>query len=482
MRHAPLLLALLAFAPTSTAAEPLARLTSDASAPLAISRLTGEEAISSLYRYEVELSAPPASFESLLGHAVDVSVAVPGGQTRHFAGIVSRVSQGAVARAEIVPRLWLLTRRSRSRMFQGMSVPEIVDRVLDEGQIPHSARLAGDFSPRDCVVQYNESDFAFISRLMEDEGIFYFFAHDANGESMVLGDTPAAHSDLPGGATIRWLGDKPGRGVHEWTKTQELRSGKSTLRDFAFHFPDDSFEVSAPLQESVAAGNVIHQLRAEGSANLELYEYPGEYAQRFDGDDTPPTREALAEEAARTVAIRAGEEGAQALHVEGASDLPQLTSGHRFALSGDARFDGVYIVRGVTHEFEDRPGRGGASYENSFTCVPVGLPFRPERKTPRPRAGIQSAIVTGPPGAEVHTDKLGRVKVRFFWDREGTSDEHSSCWIRVSALHAGQEDGFAVVPEVGDEVVVGFEHGDPDRPVVLGSVYNPKKPAPGPRR
>jgi len=228
------------------------------------------------------------------------------------------------------------------------------------------------------------------------------------------------------------------------------------------------------------AGGVTHRLRVSGSENLEVYEYPGEYAQRFDDDPLPP-REAIEAEGERTVAIRAEEEGAQALQIEGVSDLGQLMSGFRIALSGEPRFDGAYLVKGVTHKYNVPPS-GRATYTNTFSCLPAALAFRPERTTPKPRAGIQSAIVTGPSGSEIHTDALGRIKVRFPWDHEGTHDEKSSCWIRVGSLHAGQEGGFAPVPEVGDEVLVAFEHGDPDRPVVLGSVYNAKSPPPEPRR
>ena len=417
MRPVSPLLAVLALA-SAAAAEPLALLTSESSAPLAVSSLTGEEAISSLYRYDVVLGAAPASFESLLGHEVDVSMPLPGGNVRHFGGVVNRVSQGAVFHAEIVPRLWLLTRRARSRMFQGLSVPEILGQVFAESQIQFSARLTGEYRRRDCVAQYNETDFAFISRLMEDEGIFYFFVHDAGGETLVLGDSPVAHSDLPGGATLRWVGERPGRGVHAWTKTQELRSGKLTLRDHAFWYPDDSFPVSALLQESVVAGGVTHRLRVAGSENLELYDYPGGYAQRFDDDPLPP-REEIEAEAERTVAIRAEEEGAQALHVEGASDLGQLTSGYRVALSGNPRFDGAYIVNRVTHKFDVPPSGRGVNVSNTFSCIPVGLAFRPVRRTPRPHAEPQDAIVTGPAGSEIYTDALGRIKVHFFWDRDG---------------------------------------------------------------
>src|SRR4029079_17678941 len=170
----------------------------------------------------------------------------------------------------------------------------------------------------------------------------------------------------------------------------------------------------------------------------------------------------------------------QALVVEAASDLGQLASGHKFALTGHPDADGEYVITAVTHSARPRTARRrGLDYANTFTCIPAGLPFRPARVTPRPRiAGLETAIVTGPAGATTYTDACGRVKVQFHWDREGKRDENSSCWVRVGALHAGQETGFLAVPSVGDEVIIAFLDGDPDRPIIAGSAYNPNPPPP----
>lgn len=459
-------------------AEPAMTLSGATSTPIAIARLSGGEAISSLYRYEVELAGAPAAFESFLGRELTATLPLPDGTARHVSGICARVSQGTGQRLELVPKLWLLTRRAQSRMFRDLSVPEILARVLAEGEIPHRALLVGESPRRDCVVQHNETDFAFLSRLMEEEGIFYFFVHAAGGHEMVIANSPQGHPDLPAGTLVRWLGAGRGAGVHEWAKTQELRSGKTTLRDHAFQYPEEDFEVSALLPESVAAGRVTHRLQVEGNAALEVYDYPGRYAGRFDGLDDPH-REDIASEAERAVAIRMEEEAAPALVVEGAGQLAHFTSGHRFTLTGHVDADGRYILTSVAHTATVLPGRRGVEVRTRFTCIPEAVRFRPPRVTPRPvAAGVERAIVTGPAGAEIHTDKYGRVKVQFHWDRQGARDENSSCWIRVGTLHAVQEDGWQAVPEVGDEVLVAFEHGDPDQPVIVGSVYNPERPPP----
>jgi type VI secretion system secreted protein VgrG len=471
MRRTPFLLVLLAC--PAAAVQPSATLAVEGAAPIAISRLEGEEALSALFHFDIELVGN-VPFETLLGKEVVATLPLPDGGTRYFAGICSRVSQGQRQTVEIVPRLWLLTRESRSRMFQSMSVPEIVAAVLAESGIESDQRLLGDFPSRDCVVQRNETDFAFISRLMEEEGIFYFFTHSPTGHSMVLANTPQAHPSLPQGGTVRWLGGSPkaGHGVTEWTKTQELRTGKVTLSDYTFTFPREPLLATGLIQESVAVGAVTHRLRLPVNQALEVFDFPGRYAQRFDGVDGASLGD-FESEAARTAEIRAGEETARALFIEGAGDVGQLTSGHTFVFAGHFNANGQYVVTAARHTWSLLPSRKGFDVRTAFTAIPIGLPFRPARVTPRPvLVGVENAVVTGPAGSTTHTDSLGRIKVKFPWLPDGASDENSSCWIRVGALHAGQQNGWTLVPEVGEEVLVAFEHGDPDRPVVIGSVWN----------
>ena len=468
-------LALLTTADASAATNATLTLTAGGRT-FAAAALEGAERVSQLFRFVVDVpAANPGAlpFDALLGQPVSASLALPNGATRHFNGIASRISQGStdksiVFRIEVVPQLWLLTRTSNSRAFQDLSVPDILTRVLSERGIPFQLNLQGAYPPRDFVLQYRESDFAFVSRLMEEEGIFYFFEHGAGGHTLVIADSPQSHPVVPAKATIPFGRDA----IHDWTKTQELRSGKHSLRDYHFTVPGDDFAVSAEIPSTVPVGTVNHRLQTPLTRSLEVYDWPGEYAQRF--DDASPTGAAVRAEGPRTGAIRSEQEAAQAIAIQGGSVVPSLTAGHKFTLAGHFDANGQYVVTGVKHTARD-PGTGNhrVDSDNSFTCIPASLPFRPVRTTPRPVvAGMQTAVVTGPAGSQVFADRYGRVKVQFMWDREGRRDENSSTWIRVSTLHGGSS--FAL-PEVGDEVLVGFLEGDPDQPIIVGSVPNTQR-------
>ena len=327
-------------------------------------------------------------------------------------------------------------------------------------------------------MQYRESDFDFASRLMEEEGIFYFFTHTAGGHKLVVGDSPAAHQDVPGERTLTYdprANPPPGSpAVDSWTKSQLLRSAKVTLGDHQFELPQDRIEAAARMQESAVAGQVTHQLQVPATANLELYDYPGGYAERFDGvgpggGDRPGDLEKVQPDAQRTAGIRIQAEAAGAVEIAASSSAGNLTSGHRFALSGHFDADGQYVLTEVEHTASlPEPNSGHLSYANTFRCIPSSLPFRPPRTTPIPTAGAETAVVVGPAGEEIYTDKYGRIKVQFHWDREGKHDETSSCWIRVVQPVV---QGPQVSPVIGDEVFVAFEDGDPDRPIALGRLY-----------
>jgi type VI secretion system secreted protein VgrG len=269
--------------------------------------------------------------------------------------------------------------------------------------------------------------------------------------------------------------------VFEWEKTQELRSGKVTLRDYEFELPHASLEATATIPESVQAGRVTHALRLAGNESLELYDYPGRYAQRFDGigpggEERPQDLQRLLQVAPQVAETRMQEEAVASLAVSGSSTYRALASGHTFTLAGHFDADGRYLLTGVTHSASQPAavnGTRGFEYSNSFTCIPEGLLFRPPRVTPRAVvAGPHTAFVVGPAGATTFADRYGRVKVQFHWDREGKRDENSSCWVRVVQPTATGQRGLYSLPEVGDEVVVSFLEGDPDQPVIVGRVYN----------
>jgi type VI secretion system secreted protein VgrG len=457
--------------------------------------LAGQEGVSQPFSFHLDLLAPNRTsvpFEKLLGQKITVALTLEDGKTRrYFNGLCCRLSQGVrddtftSYRMEIVPEFGLLTHRVQSRIFQHLSVPEILNRVLDGLDV--AFEIQGTFHPRDYCVQYRESDFAFASRLMEEEGLFYFFKHRADGHQMVIANSGRSHPEVPGNSRVAFEGMDGGNRdddrIAEWEKVQELRSSKYTLWDHCFELPHKHLEAGASILESVQVGSVAHPLRVGGNDRLEIYDYPGEYAQRSDGVDRGGAErladlQKIYDDNRRTAGIRMQQEALPGLVIQGSGNCRQFVSGHRFTLERHFNANGPYLLTGVQHSAQMtgnfRSGDGGEFvYQNRFTCIPLGLPFRPLRQTPRPFVrGTQTAVVVGPPGEEVFTDKYGRVKVQFHWDREGQHDADSSCWVRVAQLWAGKRWGASFWPRVGQEVVVSFLEGDPDRPLIVGSVYN----------
>lgn len=504
-RRAPVLLlfGLLVFPATAAVAQTVSLTTPLGGEPLVVEGFRGEEGVSRLASFTVDFNAArmrDIPFDALLGQEVAVTVAQTNGMTRSFNGFVSRFSAGKLdARAhytmEFGPKAWLLTRRRTSRIFQEKPVPEIVAGILKS--VPGLAfemRLAGAYPARNYVVQRNETDFDFISRLLEDEGIFYFFEHGAAGHVMVLADSPAGIGEIPGLHIYRTPGllPPPPGTVTAWEKSQEIRSGLVTLGDHTFQIPGGDFESRAAIQPAVMAGAVEHHLTAGGAAALEQFDFPGGYAHHFDGIDPaggerPAELAKIQPEGDRFAAVRMQEEAAKALVIHGESSAPDLAPGNLFTLGGlMAQFNGRYFVTGTTHKYTPSGGSAGG-YRNTFTCLPSGLPFRPERKTPKPSLpGIETATVVAPEGEEVQADKYARVKVRFPWlpGDPAPGGGSSSCWIRVASPWAGAGTGTGggplIVPRVGWEVVVAFEGGDPDKPVIVGSLYNADHPPPPP--
>lgn len=475
---------------------------------LLITRLSGSEGLSELFEFELEFLAPvdaPVAFEDVLGKGATVSLDLPDGEPRFIQGIISRFAQGPrddkflSYRATLVPPVWMLTRRVQSRIFQGDTVPEILGKVFAEfsvvDEIQPESPPPGDpsgpltFYPRDYCVQYRESDFDFASRIMEEEGIYYYFRHTSDDCVMVLSNTPAKHDPVPAPAELIYEelvgGNKQEGRVSGWQKVQEVRPGQVTLWDHCFELPELKLEADQKIQANVAIGKVKHTLKLPIAEALEVYDYPGGYAGRFDGiapsgDPQPKELEKIFEDNRRTARLRIQEEAARAVKVEGTSTARQLTSGHKFTLTEHFDADGDYVLTRVNHEagltgggYRSGDSSPGMDYKNSFECIPFELPFRPERLTPKPTVkGTQTAVVVGPKKDEIFTDKYSRIKVQFHWDREGKFDADSSCWIRVATIWAGQGWGVIHIPRIGQEVVVDFLEGDPDQPIVIGSVYN----------
>jgi type VI secretion system secreted protein VgrG len=435
---------------------------------LLLSAFRGTEAISSLFSFELDLlsSNNAIAFENIIGEKVTVTVELADKSVRYFNGVISRFSQSAGRktegslrlsqyRATMVPWTWLLTRTSDSRIFQNLSVPEILEKIFQEKKLTEfSMEVQEKHEKREYCVQYRETDFNFISRLMEEEGICYYFTHSENTHTMVIADTPAKHKKLS--RPVRHYRVEAGINALEDTisimeKVQEIQAGKYTLNDFNFEISNTS------LKASLDSGQRL------GPGERERYDYPGGYAAKDLGD--------------RLARIRIEEEEARVTTISGEGNCREFCSGYRFTLKNALRQDmneKEYLLTSVVHEgSQPWEGESPVVYGNTFTCIPFSVPFRPPLKTHKPFIhGSQTAMVTGPAGEEIHTDKYGRVKVQFHWDREGKRDENTTCWIRVGQIWAGQGWGAVFIPRIGHEVIVSFLEGDPDRPLITGNVYD----------
>lgn len=438
---------------------------------LLLRRMTATEGVSSLFQIELQVESEGADHDAhdIVGKPGSVRIETADGGERHFHGIVTRFHQGgrdsrlSHYRVELRPWLWLLTRRADCRIFQEKSVPDIVQQVFDDaGFSDYETKLQGSYPARVFCVQYRETDFDFVSRLLEEEGIFYYFRHEQNRHVLVLTDHLSDLPDCPGQGTIDYHttegGHAPADTIQTWETQQELHSGKYALKDFNFEDPTNALLVSAPTADSIG-----------GNGKLEVYDYHvGDYGQAGDGN--------------RRARMRIEAEEAAGTRIRGRSTCRAMVAGHRFALQQHFRSDQngkQYMVTSVSHQLTQpsnlRTGEAGdvQTYTNDFTCVPVTLPYRPPQTTDKPSiSGPQTAIVVGPAGEEIYVDKYGRIKVQFHWDRQGRRNETSSCWMRVSRAWASKMWGQVAHPRIGDEVIVEFLEGDPDQPIVTGCVYN----------
>jgi type VI secretion system secreted protein VgrG len=437
---------------------------------LLLQGFTGYEGISRLFSFDLDLLAETSSipFNKIVGQRVTIRINLANGSNRYINGFISRFAQsGRDAwftryQAELVPWLWMLTRTADCRIFQNMTVPDIITKIFkDLGFSDYKNLLEGNFEPRDYCVQYRETDFNFVSRLMEQYGIFYFFEHTKDKHTLVLANSSTVHKPCPGQAKARCehvTGTSEEEDViTSWHMEQELRPGKYALTDYNFETPSTSLAV-----------NVSSTVNGDGSGKFEIYDYPGEYLKKAQGE--------------KLVKIRMEEEEAPHISVNGASTCRAFTTGARFDLLEHFHngMNKSYVLTEVQHvasageSYASRvASTAGSSYSNHFTCIPHDVPYRPSRVTPRPTVqGPQTAIVVGKAGEEIWTDKYGRVKVQFHWDREGKRNENSSCWIRVSHPWAGKNWGAVSIPRIGQEVIVDFLEGDPDQPIITGRVYN----------
>jgi type VI secretion system secreted protein VgrG len=434
---------------------------------LLLKGLRGREEVSRLFGYELSLlsTQTSVSFDAIVGKSATVSLLMADGGWRHINGVIGGFSQGGWTgnltnyAATLVPWTWLLTRTSDCRIFQNLTAPDIIQRIFDDfGFKDYSNRLHGSFATREFCVQYRETAFDFVSRLMEEEGVFYFFEHEEDKHTLVLADSPAEFRPNPHEKEIHYetsIGaDATRELVSEWRIRQGVTPGKFTALDYDFE---------KPLIDLTATADAADERK------YEVRDYPGVYKTRDEGE--------------RLVGIRAQELDVPRVVAAGASTYAALASGYRLDLKGHYRRDQnrTYVFLAVEHEADlgdsYETGSPGApdegTYSNRFECVPHPTPFRPGRLTPVPTIkGSQTAVVVGTKGEEIYTDQHGRVKVQFHWDRDGKYDEGSSCWIRVSQNWAGKRWGAVFLPRVGQEVIVDFLEGNPDRPIITGRVYN----------
>ncbi|WP_436785590.1 type VI secretion system tip protein VgrG [Stutzerimonas frequens] len=435
----------------------------------------GREAISQPYRFDLELVSerPDLDLESLLHRPAFLAFA-PDGSGVH--GLVHQAAQGESGkrltryRLTLVPQLAYLAHRTNQRIFQHLSVPQIVAQVLEEHGIQadaYSFQLGPViYPPREYCVQYDETDLHFIQRLCEEEGIHYHFQHSAAGHVLVFGDDQTVFPKLAATAYQQDSGlvaDQPV--IKRFGLRLETRTSRVTRRDYDFEKPRLTMEAA---------------FHSDFQPDLEDYDYPGRFTERARG---------------KHLSQRALERHRHDYELaEGESNQPQLASGHFLPLGEHPRSDWnqLWLLTEVLHEGKQPQvleesvtshvdsGDGFVQgYRNHFSATPWDIPFRPALLHPKPKVlGSQTAVVTGPAGEEIHCDEYGRVKVQFHWDREGQADDKTSCWLRVSSSWAGDRYGGIAIPRVGMEVLVTFLEGDPDQPLVTGCLYHKEHQVP----
>lgn len=430
------------------------------------------EGLSSLGEMQLSFLSEKADLspEDLLGQAVTVSVVQPDEETREFSGYVTRFSLGPSRgrfhsyHATVRPWLWFLTRTSDCKVFQEMTVPDIVKKVFADHPVStFDFRLFRQYRTWNYCVQYRESDFNFVSRLLEHEGIYWYFEHKDGQHKLVLVDSSSAHDAVPGRESLPFFENRESvppdvEYVSSWHFAREIRTGKTVLTSYDFERPSHDLRVEKSHP------------RSHEQDKQEQFDYQGDYITNADGDQMVEDR--LNEQQTRF----------QSLH--GSSNGQAITVGRLLSLEKHPRDDQntKYLITTTTIEAQItgyESGSGACEYGCDFDAVPADQQYRPPRHTPKPFVqGPQSAVIVGPSGEEIYTDKYGRVKLQFHWDRYGKKDEKSSCWVRVSHPWAGKNYGAIHIPRIGQEVVVSFLEGDPDQPLITGRVYNAEQMPP----
>ncbi|AHG65541.1 type VI secretion system Vgr family protein [Advenella mimigardefordensis] len=435
---------------------------------LAFRQMSGTEALSSLFEFEVELVAESYSLDlqQLLGKSLTIEIESPAG-SRYLDGQITKCvmvgrenssSRYYIYRATVRPWLWYLTQTSDNKIFQNKTAPDVIREVLSDYAFPFDIKLNGTYRNWEYCVQYQETDFAFISRLMEHEGIYYYFQHKNGSHTLVITDDIATHEPQPGYASVPYYG--PDRLAHPqeeyvsgWEVAAQITPDGYATTDYDFTKPRASLEAASRSSGGAQAGN------------LEMFEWQGGYQDPNHGEQYSRMRLEELQSVREQIA--------------GVTNARGIAPGCTFTLKNHPRQseNREYLVVSVNYRMSVAGYASGTGmedfYEETFTALPSSLQYRAARRTPIPHThGPQTAAVVGPPGEQLWTDQYGRIKVQFHWDRYGKKNENSSCWVRVSSPWAGGGFGGLQLPRINDEVVVDFIGGCPDRPLVLGRVYN----------
>lgn len=466
----------------------------------------GTEAVSRLYEYRLDLmlQAQGMPFDDVMGKKATVSLEVTAGVMRKFHGIITQLSRGTrdetftYFRALLRPKIWRLTKTWNSRIYQDKNVVDILQDVFTGFDVDYSRLQMDEFEHHNYRVQYRESDFNFASRLMEEAGICYFFEHGDQQEKLILMNarTSTTHPPMPIEDNLQYHEDRgaalAGSRVSSWEKVQDFASGVERFRDHHFQLPTNQLKAEESIRESIPLGTSRDdkdwKLHVANNDDMEVYDYPGEYAKRFDEVDRQGNidqdRLKVTTEGLKVARLRMEQEEAGSVTMAGLSDYRHLASGYKFQLTGHFQDSDSYMMTEVEHSCS-QPVVGGSAdpgptrYGNRFTCIPGSLPYRPyDPALNYPVAATQTAKVVGPSSQEIFTDRYGRVKVQFFWDRLGEENQLSSCWLRVAQPWAGVGWGHQWIPRIGHEVIVDYLEGDMDQPIITGSFYNKDNPPP----
>ena len=457
--------------------------------PLVIRRAIVKEGLSQLTEISVEFLSRDVKvkLEDMLGKIMTVHMQTGEGNERLFTGTVVSVERLAYRDgylqllAELRPWFWMLTKTTDCRIFQEMKADEIIKKVFDDlGFSDYKFSIRGTLPKRDYCVQYRETDYDFVCRLAEEEGIYFYFDHsdaDKKYEKLVLTDDKGSHSSIKENSTLEFWPAEDGKQrtderVTEWGYGEAVVSGNVVLRDFDFLKPKpETYEIR---EKTVLKPKHSHK-------DYEVFDYPGHYySEKNDGK--------------KRAQVRMEIEELEHQDLRGRATVRTMATGEKFKLTehDDDAMNIEYLTTSATHYLQTTSGyefvkretdldTGALEFEEDnkdlyrveFTVIPATVQYRAPMDTPWPEIpGLHTAIVTGPSGEEIYTDIQGRIKVQFHWDREGKNDEKTTCWIRVATPWSGKNWGMIHIPRIGQEVIVQFEEGNPDRPICTGMLYN----------